>query len=121
MNYAKLYAVKAKRPEVYNCYTSIKNQMSKKKGELDEFDTLYIVYTAFICANPDSDMNFEEFMEQVPPDNALVGEMLLNLLSPSKKKEIFQKRFKKRQQKLIQNLSCPILNCGKSRTTMFIM
>lgn len=97
MNYAKLYAVKAKRPEVYNRYTSIKNQMSKKKGELDEFDTLYIVYTAFVCANPNSDMSFEEFMEQVPPDNALVGEMLLNLLSPSKKKEIFQKHSKKRQ------------------------
>ena len=96
MNYAKLYAVKAKRPEVYNRYTSIKNQMSKKKGELDEFDTLYIVYTAFVCANPDSDMSFEKFMEQVPPDNALVGEMLLNLLSPSKKKEIFQKHSKKR-------------------------
>lgn len=96
MNYAKLYAVKAKRPEVYNRYTSIKNQMSKKKGELDEFDTLYIVYTAFVCANPNSDMSFEDFMEQVPPDNALVGEMLLNLLSPSKKKEIFQKHSKKR-------------------------
>lgn len=95
MNYARLYAVRARKPEVYDTYTKIKNNMGKKKNEQDEFDSLYIIYTALICANPDSTMTFEEFLEQAPPDNAVIGEMLLNLLSPSKKKELFRSHSKK--------------------------
>ncbi len=96
LNYARLYALRSKNKAAYDKYVKTKNSLDDKN--IDEFDLVYIIYTAYLCANPDASESFEEFLEVVPNDDFIIGQLLVNLIAPSKKKEVFRHHSRKQRQ-----------------------
>lgn len=86
LNFALLYKLRAEHKDIYDRYMKIKNNL---KGA-DDLDAVYILYTAYRCANPDSNIEFIDFAEQVPPDNAVVYELFGKLISPSRMNKGFR-------------------------------
>lgn len=86
LNFALLYKLRAEHKDIYDKYMKIKNNLNGA----DDLDAVYILYTAYRCANPESDIEFIDFLEQVPADNAIVYDLFGKLLSPSRMNKGFR-------------------------------
>lgn len=94
LNFAALYKLRAKNKSLYDRY----NELMTKGQIKDELDNITILYTAYVCANIDKEyMNFKDFLEVVPFDRDVIGDIILNLLTPSAKKKDLLKRSEKQQ------------------------
>lgn len=95
LNFALLYKLRAEHKDIYDKYMKIKNNLKSA----DDLDTAYILYTAYCCENPDCIIDFVEFLQQVPPDNAIVYELFGKLISPSKMNKGFRSGVQKGNRK----------------------
>ena len=95
LNFARLYALRAKNKDAYDSYMKAKNNLDKA----DDIEMCKVVYTAYLCANPDAKETFVEFLELLPPDMQIVGKLIGSLLTPSAQKKNSQQHSKKHQRK----------------------
>lgn len=95
LNFARLYALRAKNRAAYDSYMKAKNNLDKA----DDLEMCEIVYTAYLCANPDAKESLVEFLELLPPDMEIVGKLIGLLLVPSAQKKNSQQHSKKRPKK----------------------
>lgn len=80
LTFYKLYQLRAKNPGLYKRYATATN-----KGKvLEELDMITIMYTAYICANPDATMNEEEFMIKCGSDRRAIVDAYKKLTQPKK-------------------------------------
>ena len=80
-----LLQLKGKNKSLYYRYTKI--MVKQSKGDLDELDTITLLYTAYCCASLNSSeplMTEEDFMMKCGSDRKAVGEALQHLLNPKK-------------------------------------
>ena len=63
LNFFLLYKVKSKHPEIYERYNEI-----MLHGTKDFFDSIHVMYTAYLCANEDAKYDFEEFLKLLGDD-----------------------------------------------------
>lgn len=98
LNFGRLYKLRMKNRDLYERYN---NTQRKGKKEFDELDLTVIIYTAYVCANIDSEnlFTYEEFLELMPCDRKILGACITALIAPSKKKADSQKHFKELQKK----------------------
>ena len=64
LNFASLYKIRGLKKDVYDRYNKV-----IMKGTEDTFDTVTVLYTAYLCANVDNldeCMGEMEFMENLP-------------------------------------------------------
>lgn len=95
LTFARLYMLRAKDKALYEKY----NRMITKESR-DEIDSIFIIYVAYVCTRLDEEhMSFNEFLEVAPFDRAVIGDAILTLLTPSKKKTASPPPFAKRQRK----------------------
>lgn len=95
LNFAMLYKLRAEHKDIYDKYMKIKNNLKNA----DDLDAAYILYTAYCCVNPDSHIEFMDFLEQVPPDNAIVYDLFGKLIAPSKMNKGFRSGVQKGNRK----------------------
>lgn len=84
LNFAALYKLRAEKKDVYEKY----NKVVITGGE-EIFDTVDILYTAYLCANIkdiSACMEYEEFIEKLPYAPRKIAEKVRELMSPKKKK-----------------------------------
>lgn len=87
LNFARLLKVKNHNKKLYEEY------MKALKGGNDFdiiFDSLKIIYVAYLCANSDKlgtdeVMHEEEFIEMVPSDMGVINTIVADLVQPKKK------------------------------------
>ena len=87
LNFARLLKVKNNNKKLYEEY------MKALKGGNDFdiiFDSLKIIYVAYLCANSDKlgtdeVMSEEEFIEMAPSDMELINTVTAELIHPKKK------------------------------------
>lgn len=96
LNFARLYALRAKNRTAYDNYMKAKNDLEKS----DDIDMCKIIYAAYLSANPDATEEFVEFLELIPPDSEIVGKLIGKLLIPSAQKKNFQQHSKKQRRKI---------------------
>lgn len=84
LTYYALYQLKSKNKSLYTRYNEAMNRLSKQN--MDELDTITILYTSYVCANMDSDelMNEVEFMQLCGSDRKAVGRAVKELTQPKK-------------------------------------
>lgn len=65
-----------------------RQQKIMSRGGKDEFDTLTVLYAAYVCANLDSEklMSEDEFIEKCGSDRVIMSEALGALTNPKKRK-----------------------------------
>lgn len=81
----KLYQLKSKNKALYDRYNKI--MASNAKGNnVDELETITVLYTAYVCAHMDSEelMSEEEFMMLCGSDRAAVNDAVGHLITPKK-------------------------------------
>ncbi len=93
LNFARLYALRAKNRNAYDSYMKAKSNIENA----DDIEMSKIIYTAYLCANPNAKESFVEFLELLPPDMQIVGELIGLLLVPSAQKKNSQQHLKKQQ------------------------
>ena len=78
----KLYQLRAKNESQYKKYNAAMN----KRKDIDDLDTITILYTAYICANMEQTnlMSEEEFMIACGSDRMEAGRALKALIQPKK-------------------------------------
>lgn len=79
-----LYQLRSKNKSLYERYNQILTKQSKKDYVYDEIENLEILYTAYCCANMDSEslMTEEEFMMACGSDRIAIGKAIKALLTP---------------------------------------
>lgn len=79
-----LYQLRSKNKPLYERYNQILTKQSKKDAAYDEIENLEILYTAYCCANMDSEslMTEEEFLMQCGSDRSAISKAIKALLSP---------------------------------------
>lgn len=83
LTYARLYKVRAENKEAYDRYNKVMMEGSK-----DEFDNLFLLYTAYLCGlvgTGETTMSFEDFIEKVPPNRKEIQTAIRRLVYPVKK------------------------------------
>lgn len=85
-NFALLYKFRAEHKDMYDKYIRIRNNLKKA----DDLDACYVIYIGYRCANPDVNIEYEEFLELVPPDTAIVYDLFIKLTAPSKMNKGFR-------------------------------
>lgn len=83
LSFIRLKRLSAKNKGLYE-----RAQKIMMHGGKDEFDTLTVLYAAYVCANLDSDnlMTEEEFIEKCGSDRVVINEALEALTNPKKRK-----------------------------------
>ena len=83
LTFVSLIKLKGKNKPLYDRY----NKIMSKGGE-DEFDTLTVLYAAYVCANIDSDklLTEDEFIEKCGCDRWALNDALTTLTNPKKRK-----------------------------------
>lgn len=83
LTFISLIKLKNKNKSLYDRY----NKIMSKGGE-DEFDTLTVLYAAYVCANIESDdlMSEDEFIEKCGCDRWALNDALQSLTNPKKRK-----------------------------------
>ena len=73
----------SKNKKLYDRYNKIMSE-----GGKDEFDTLTVLYTAYVCANMESEnlMSEDEFIEKCGTDRFALSEALNTMTNPKKRK-----------------------------------
>ena len=89
LNFRRLLQLKNKRKKLYERYNLIYNKTAKD----NTFDTITILYVAYLCANIDeidSDkvMSEDEFMEEIPQSFVLINNIVTELTQPKSKKNL---------------------------------
>ena len=77
LTYGKLYKLQNKNPEIVEEYLEI-----QKKDSLNEFEILKTIYVAYLCADNDNNISFEEFLNKVPSNRRTMMEIYVDLLYP---------------------------------------
>ena len=79
LNFARLRKLSVKHKELYKRYQKIISSTT-----YDELSIAEIVYTAYVCANIDSDdiMDIEEFLENLTPNREELFDIYQNKLQP---------------------------------------
>lgn len=80
----KLYQLRAKNENQYKKYNAAMN----KGKNIDDLDTMTILYTAYVCANMEQPklMTEEEFMIMCGSDRMETGRAVKALIQPKKQK-----------------------------------
>ncbi len=80
----KLYQLRAKNESQYKKYNAAMN----KGKNIDDLDTITILYTAYVCANMEQPnlMTEEEFMIMCGSDRVETGRAVKALIQPKKQK-----------------------------------
>ena len=84
LNFASLYKIRGLKKDVYDRYNKV-----IMKGTEDTFDTVTVLYTAYLCANVDNldeCMGEMEFMENLPYNPTELARKCNELISAKKKK-----------------------------------
>lgn len=81
----KLYQLRAKNKALYERYTKIMSK-NAKGGDVEELDTISILYVAYVCANMEKDnlLDEEEFMMLCGSDRLAVNKAVEHLITPKK-------------------------------------
>lgn len=81
----KLYQLKSKNKSLYERYTKIMSK-NAKGGDVEELDTISILYVAYVCANMGKDnlLDEEEFMMLCGSDRLAVNKAVEHLITPKK-------------------------------------
>lgn len=84
LTYYMLYQLKNKNKSLYTRYNEAMNRLSKQN--MDELDTITILYTAYACANMENGelMSEIEFMQLCGSDRKAVGRAVKELTQPKK-------------------------------------
>ena len=84
LNFYFLYQLRSKNRSLYDRYNKILNNQSKKDYTYDEIDNMEILYTAYCCANMDSEnmLSEEDFYMLCGSDRKAVGTAIKALLAP---------------------------------------
>lgn len=84
LNFAALYKLRSIKKDLYDKYNKI-----IMTGAADLFDTVTVLYTAYLCANindVDACMEYEAFLEKLPYTPRELVSKANELVSPKKKK-----------------------------------
>lgn len=83
LNFIRLKKLSSKNKGLYE-----RQQKIMMHGGKDEFDTLTVLYAAYVCANLDSDdlMTEETFIERCGTDRVAINDALGALTNPKKRK-----------------------------------
>jgi hypothetical protein len=83
LNFIALKKLSSKNKGLYE-----RQQKIMAHGGKDEFDTLTVLYAAYVCANMDSDnlMTEDEFIEKCGTDRYSLNEALVAMTNPKKRK-----------------------------------
>ena len=89
LNFRRLLQLKNKRKKLYERYNLIYNKTIKD----NTFDTITILYVAYLCANideidNDTVMSEDEFMEEIPQSFVLINNIVTELTQPKSKKNL---------------------------------
>lgn len=80
LNYWALYQLKPKDNKIYDEYNRVMTTGTKK-----DLDMTVILYTAYLCANLDSEcMKYEEFLKKCPVNRAIIRATVGALTMPKK-------------------------------------
>lgn len=82
LNFAGLYKLRNKEPQLYEEYNGM-----IMDGIHDDLQNIRMIYIAYVCANLEEHMGFEEFLESAPFDREIINQAIGGMLTPSKKKE----------------------------------
>lgn len=87
LNFARLLKVKNNNKKLYEEYMKA---LEGGKGFDPIFDSLKVLYVAYLCANSeklgtDEVMSEDKFIEMVPPDMELINTVTAELIRPKKK------------------------------------
>lgn len=84
LTFYALYQLKNKNKDLYERYNKVLASQANKNYIYDELDNMTILYTAYCCANQNSEnlMNEEEFLMQCGSNRQAVGEAIRALLTP---------------------------------------
>lgn len=83
VNFSLLYQLRAKKKEIYETYSK-----TVLLGTKDVFEMIQVLYVAYLCANinnVDSCMDFNTFIERMPPDVSEIAKVTTELIQPKKK------------------------------------
>ena len=84
LNFARLLKVKNFNKRLYEEFM---NALKNKDFDII-FDSMKVLYVAYLCANSDKlneAMGEEEFLENIPMDMAMINEKVAELITPKKK------------------------------------
>lgn len=80
LNFYLLYQLKNKNEATYGEYTKIMSA-----GTKDEIEMIVVLYTAYLCANLESEcMSFEDFLMNCPVNRSTIRATVNRLISPKK-------------------------------------
>ena len=81
----KLYQLRSKNKALYERYNKIMSK-NAKGGDVDELDTIGVLYAAYVCANMEKDnlMDEEKFMMLCGSDRLAVNKAVEHLITPKK-------------------------------------
>ncbi len=84
LTFYALYKLRSDNKAVYDRYNRIMNNLSKGQG--DELDSVFILYTAYLCANSKDEklMSEEEFIIKCGSDRRAVANAARELTQPKK-------------------------------------
>ena len=78
LNYGRLYKLQSENPDLVNEYFEIQ----AKTEPLNELEILKVIYVAYLCANNNADMTYEEFLNKVPENRVTILNLYNELLFP---------------------------------------
>lgn len=78
LTYGKLYRLQNTNQEAVDIY----NELQAQERGLNEFEILRILYTAFLCADNDIEMSYEEFLDNVVSNRMEILKMYNELMYP---------------------------------------
>jgi hypothetical protein len=86
LSFYSLYKLRSDNKALYERYNRI--MANNAKGNFEELDSVFILYTAYVCANIDdaNKLNEEEFILRCGSDRDAVSKALGVLINPKKAK-----------------------------------
>ncbi len=84
LTFYRLYQLRSKNKALYERYNRIITEQSDKNYVYDEIDNIEILYTAYCCANLESEnlLSKEDFIMLCGSDRKAVGNAIKALLAP---------------------------------------
>ena len=84
LTFYALYQLKAKNESLYKRYNRVLSEQASKNYVYDELDNMTVLYTAYCCANINSEnmMSEEDFLASCGSNRKAVGEAIKALLAP---------------------------------------
>ena len=76
LTYRQLYELEKSNPELAEDYFKI-----QRKDDLNELDFIRVIYIAY-CSEEKNPMSYEEFLDVVPSNRAVIQQAYIDLLYP---------------------------------------